>query len=57
MYAAKEGYIVQRVLEYEGDLNATASITKAALSYLSFEDANAGRKNFVDFYIQEYDSL
>ena len=57
LYAAKEGYIVQRVLEYEGDLDATASVTKTALSYLSFEDAEAGRKNFVDFYIQEYDSL
>lgn len=55
-YATKEGYIIRRVLEYEGDLSKGATFTKTALSYLSFEDAEAGRKNYVDFCIQEYDS-
>lgn len=56
LYATKEGYIIRRVLEYEGDLNADVLFTKTALSYLSSEDAEAVRKNYVDFCIQEYDS-
>lgn len=53
LFTAKDGYIFRRILEYEGDLEASAHITKFAYSYLSFEDAKAGKENYVDFYIRD----
>lgn len=53
--ATKDGYILWRTLKTKGDDPLNSEVTQSALSYISKEDVENGKENFLDFYIQHYE--